>query len=211
MLALTRNSALAFCLFTSGCGAAAASGGAPSETLIAYADAVEHGDVERAYALSSTETRSAMSLETFRERMRENHDELVAEAIALKARAADATRARAELHLTNGETVTLSLEDGEWSIEGGVIDAPALRTPRDAVVAFRQALVRRDMAGVLRVLDRQRRAQISAQVARVVESTSDEADMQVEVDGDQAVVHLTDGGQIQLVREGGEWHVVDVE
>ncbi|MBK8171597.1 MAG: hypothetical protein IPK60_14785 [Sandaracinaceae bacterium] len=209
MAGQTRNLALAFSLFLGGCAGATVAGTAPSATLVAYADAVETGNVERAYELSSSETRASMTLDAFREHMRENHDELVAEAHSLKARAAEAMRARAELHLRNGESVALALEDGEWVIEGGVLDAPALRTPRDAVVAFRQALVRRDFAGLMRVLNRQRRAQIAAEIARVAESTSDETDMQVEVNGDRATVHLTDG-QIELVREGGEWHVVDV-
>lgn len=211
MRTLTATAVLAFSLLCTACGGSIAANSPPSDTLVAYADAVAAGDADRAYALSSREIRDRMTLDAFRERMRENHEELAAEARALKARAQEAMRARAALHLRNGETIALALEDGEWAIEGGVLDAPGLRTPRDAVVAFRQALSRRDFAGILRVLSRQRRAQIAAEISRVVESSADEADMQIEVDGDQATVNLTDGGQVQLVREGGEWHIVDVD
>ena len=208
---LTAIAALSFSLVCAGCSGSLASGEAPSATLEAYADAVAAGDADRAYALTSSEIRGRMTLDSFRERMRENHDELVAEARSLKARSEEAMRARASLHLRNGETVALALEDGHWAIEGGVLDAPGLRTPLDAVIAFLQALSRRHFAGILRVLSRQRRAQLAAEISRIVESSADEEDMQIEADGDQATINLTDGGQIQLVREGGEWHIVDVE
>jgi predicted nucleotidyltransferase len=44
----------------------------------------------------------------------------------------------------------------------------------------------------------------------VVESTADVDDLEVEIQGNHARVRTTGGGSIELVRESGEWRVVDI-
>jgi len=121
-----------------------------------------------------------------------------------------AVAAHARVRLQSGETIVLVLEENGWRIDGGVLDAAGLATPLDAVAAFRRALMRRDLRGVERVLSRQTRAEWEEEVRRVVDATEDGDDLQVEIQGNRARVRTTGGGSIELVRESGEWRVVDV-
>jgi predicted nucleotidyltransferase len=106
--------------------------------------------------------------------------------------------------------VVLVLEDGAWRIDGGVLDAAGLGSPLDAVAAFRRALMRRDLDGIERVLSRQTRAEWEEEVRRLVDATADPDDLEIEVQGNRAHVRTTGGGSIELIRESGEWRVVDV-
>jgi frataxin-like iron-binding protein CyaY len=61
------------------------------------------------------------------------------------------------------------------------------------------------------VLSRERRAAWLTAFEHSLEQTSDGMDLRVDVQGDEAVVHLSGGGQILLKREAGRWHVWDVQ
>jgi hypothetical protein len=141
--------------------------------------------------------------------MAQNAGELAAQGRAL-ASSAERVEARARVPLRSGETVVLVLEDGAWRIDGGVLDAAGLGSPLDAVAAFRRALMRRDLDGIERVLARQTRAEWEEEVRRLVDATADPDDLEIEVQGNRAQVRTTGGGSIELVRESGEWRVVDV-
>lgn len=183
----------------------------PSRSILAYADALERGDTDRAWALLDEDARRGRTEAEHARLMEQNAAELREQGDALeRAAGSDAVEARARVTLASGETVVLVLEDGRWRIDGGVMDAHGMGTPRDAVAAFRRALMRRDLDGIERVLSRQTRAEWEEEVRRVVESTADPDDLEVEIQGNRAHVRTTGGGSIELVRESGEWRVVDV-
>lgn len=183
----------------------------PSGRILAYADALERGDAERAWALLDEDARRGRSRTEHAALMRQNEAELREQGEALeRAAGSDAVEARAHVTLASGETVVLVLEDGRWRIDGGVLDAYGMGTPRDAVAAFRRALMRRDLNGIERVLSRQTRAEWEEEVRRVIDSTADPDDLEVEIQGNRARVRTTGGGSVELVRESGEWRVVDV-
>ena len=194
----------------------AACGGAgpvegPSRALRTYASALSSGDGAGAWALLDEDARRGRTEEEHRALLVQNAAELRDQGAAIeRAAGSDAVEARARVPLASGETVVLVLEDGRWRIDGGILDAAGLGTPRDAVAALRRALMRRDLAGVERVLSRQTRAEWEEEVRRVVESTSDVDDLEVEIQGNRARVRTTGGGSIELVRESGEWRVVDI-
>jgi hypothetical protein len=183
----------------------------PSGAIRAYAGALQRGDEAAAWALLDEDARRGRSEAEHAELMARNAEELAEQGQALaRAAGSDAVQARARVPLRSGETVVLVLEEGRWRIDGGVLDAAGLGTPRDAVAAFRRALMRRDLRGIERVLSRQTRAEWEEEVRRVVESTADPDDLEVEIQGNRARVRTTGGGSIELVRESGEWRVVDV-
>lgn len=183
----------------------------PAGTVHRYAAALEAGDREAAWALLDEETRRARTEAEHAALMEENAAELAAQGRALaRASEGEALEARARLPLRSGEVVVLVLEDGAWRIDGGVLDAAGLATPRDAVAAFRRALMRRDLSGIERVLARQTRAEWEEEVRRLVDSLGDPDDLEIDVQGNSARVRTTGGGAIELVRESGEWRVVDV-
>ncbi len=190
------------------CGASA-SVEPPQDTLRAYVTALRANDASRAYRLLDDETRAEVTQAQFQTLMTENREELLARATDLE-RLAARTHARAIVPLESGATVQLVLEEEGWRIQGGVLDAPVLRTPVDAVVAFRQALERRSFRSLSRVLARQTRNELEAEVMRLLEDTADRLDLDVERRGNQARVRTTSGREIELVREAGEWRVVEV-
>lgn len=194
-----------------GCGGAAQPVEPPGATLQRYVAAVRAGDEEAAYALLDEETRAEVGLEGFRELMQENREELRDQASELESLASQGVEAQARVPLETGETAVLVLEEGRWVLDGGVLDAPALRTPRDAVLSLRRSLRRRSLRGVERVLARQPRAELEAEIDRILEDTADERDLRIEVQGNQARVLTTSGREILLVREAGEWRILRIE
>lgn len=201
-------SALALALL--GCGAGPRVAG-PESAIRHYAEALERADAPSAWAILDEDARRGRTREEHAALMEANRVELAEQGRALaRAAESDTAVAHAQVTLRTGETVVLVLEGGEWRIDGGVLDAAGLATPLDAVAAFRRALMRHDLPGVERVLSRQTRAEWEEEIRRVVESTEDADDLEVEIQGNHARVRTTGGGSIELVRESGEWRVVDV-
>lgn len=183
----------------------------PERAIRAYASALSSGDEDGAWVLLDEDARRGRSPEEHAALMERNARELADQSRALaRAAGSDAVEARARVSLESGETVVLVLEEGGWRIDGGILDATGLGTPRDAVAALRRALMRRDLRSIERILSRQTRAEWEEEVRRVVESTADPDDLEVEIQGGRARVRTTGGGSIELVRESGEWRVVDV-
>jgi len=182
----------------------------PRVTTDALMRAVQSDRPELAYALLDPELRAQLDRATFTARWRDERGELRALASAL-GRVDPAQHAQAELELQDGERVLLVLEDGQWRIASGVLDAQALQTPLDAVVELRRALTRQSLPALLRVLSRERRAAWLATFEDNVAHTADPLDLEVDLRGDEAVVHLRGGGEILLKREAGQWHVWDVK
>lgn len=183
----------------------------PEATVMAYVRAVRAGDARAAYALLDPETRAEVPFERFAALMEDNRAELEEQADALARRARDGIEPRARAELAGGRAVVLVREGGRWRVEAGVAETPALHTPRDAVLALRRALAHRDLRGIERVLSRGTRAELEADIRQFLDETADELDLEYEVRGNRARVRTTEGREILLVREAGEWRVVDVE
>ncbi len=208
---MPRNPLLVALLLTAGCGGGGARVEPPGRAIDRYVAAVRAGDARAAYDLLDEDTRAEVTFEELRGLMADNRAELGDQAAELERLSAEGIEARARLPLESGETVTLVLEEGRWVIDGGVLDAPALRTPRDAVLSLRRALRRRSLRGVERVLARQPRAELQAEIDRILSETEDERDLRIEVQGNRARVLTTSGREIVLVREAGEWKVLAVD
>jgi hypothetical protein len=181
----------------------------PVETGARLTAALERDQPQAAYALLDPELRAELARERFLRLWRENRAEL-AELGERFSRTTAAAVARADAELEDGEQIALVLEDGRWHIAGGVLDAQALSTPLDAVAELRRALLRQSLPSLLRVLSRERRAAWAAAFEKSIEATSDPLDLRVEINGDDAIVHLTGGGEIHLKREAGRWQVWDL-
>lgn len=206
---LARHATLALALL-SGCAAGPRVEG-PTGTVRAFAAALARGDAGATWALLDEDARRGRSEPEHAALVAENASELATQGEALEQAAVAGTlSARARVPLRSGETIVLVLEDGGWRVDGGVLDAAGLGTPLDAVAALRRALMRRDLRGVERVLSRQTRAEWEEEVRRLVDATADPDDLEVEIQGNRAHVRTTGGGSIELVRESGEWRVVDV-
>lgn len=195
----------------SGCAGAAAEAPGPADALARYARALEAGDDRAAYELLDAASQARFSRARFTALVHDNAAEMREQGALMAAQATRGVPARAHVALEDTERVVLTLGSAGWRIEGGVLDAPALSTPDDAIAALRRALRRRDLASLMRVLSRQTRAELQADIARIAGSTEDDLDLEIDVQGDHATVRTTGGGRIELVREGAEWRVRDID
>lgn len=184
--------------------------GDPERVLHAFLDAVRDDKLDVAYAQLHPELRRSLSRERFAELARDNKQELLDLAAQLK-RVDEEVVVEAKVTTARGETVTVVLEDGEYRIAGGVLDAHALSTPLDAVSELRRALQRESLPLLLHVLSSERRAAWLAAFGETLERTEDALDLRVEIHGDTAIVYVTGGGEIHLRKEAGRWHVHDVK
>lgn len=115
----------------------------------------------------------------------------------------------ARVTLDTGHVVSLVLEEDGWRVEGGVMTEPVARSPIDAVRSLRSALRLRSMAAFTRVLARRARAELDGQIRTIVEALDDDGTLQVRQEGETATVRF-DGGTLLLVREAGEWRVLEI-
>jgi hypothetical protein len=184
--------------------------GDPAGTLQRFLGAVQADKLDDAYAFLHPELRRSISRQRFAELARDNKQELLDLAAQLE-RVDERVRVEAKVTTARGETVTVVLEDGEYRIAGGVLDAHALATPLDAVSELRRALQRESLPLLMHVLSSERRAAWLAAFGETLERTEDPLDLRVEIHGDTAIVFLTGGGEIHLRKEADRWHVHDVK
>ncbi len=201
-------------LLLAGCliGCAAVAGQAhPDGALVEYIEALEAGDVDRAYSLLSAGRRAQTSREEFRAAAEAYPEEVEEQARQLRRQLTDPVPVRATLRGSGGETAAFALEGGRWRIVEGAAGSVALDSPLQAVRALRRALDRGSYPAVLRVLSRESRAVLEDEVARIAEGLADEEALEVEIRGNRARVVYGESHFVDLVREDNEWVVVDVD
>lgn len=193
----------------------------PAVTVAAFGAAVARGDLSAAYALTSTEFRHRMPFEAFAAGFKAGG----AEPAALGERmVAEATRIapRVEVELSFGERVPLLLEPGGWRIDGPIYEAWGQGTARAALRTFVRALDERRYDVVLRLVPDRYRVGLSAEKLRATwegerkkENQALLAQLRAALDApmaesaDEAHLPYPSGGELRLVREGGEWKVED--
>ncbi|MDI3283015.1 hypothetical protein [Polyangium sp. 15x6] len=121
----------------------------PSDTLRAYARALEEGHVDEAYRLLSDDAKRSMSLEAFRRAVKESPDEVIEIARAVSRPASDPL-VTATVSLPNGDELLLVYEDGKWRIDAAAIDLYSQATPRQALAGFLRAFERKRYDVILR-------------------------------------------------------------
>jgi hypothetical protein len=132
----------------------ACSGGAlvqqgPSDTLRAYAQALEQGRVDDAYRLLSDEAKRSMSLEAFRRAVRENPQDVLEIARAIARPSSDPV-VTATVTVPNGDELLLIFEGGRWRIDAAAVDLYGQATPRQALMGFLRAFDRKRYDVILR-------------------------------------------------------------
>jgi hypothetical protein len=156
----------------------------------------------------------------------EDDPELVEELLAMIDRALDDpdVEYRARLTLDDGEEIVLSLVEGTWVFETPVTVFYGQSTPREALTSFVEAYQagRWDVLATLvpasyqtgddeTVLaeswtDPERKQRVD----RLVKVLATHLDDEIVVQGNKAVLTYPEG-QVTLLREGGEWVVLDLD
>lgn len=121
----------------------------PSDTLRAYAQALEQGRVDDAYRLLSDEAKRSLSLEAFRRAVKENPHDVVEIAQALSRPASDPV-VTATVTVPSGDELVLVYEGGRWKIDASAVDLYGQATPRQAIMGFLRAFERKRYDVILR-------------------------------------------------------------
>ena len=193
----------------------------PAATVAAFGTAVARGDLQAAYALTSTEFRRRMPFEAFAAGFTAGGGEpqvLGQRMVAESSRIAP----RVEIELSLGERVPMLLEDGRWRIDGPVYEAWGQGPPRAALRTFVRALDERRYDVVLRLVPSRFRAGLSADKLRAYWEGDRQKENQallaqlraaltgpITESGDEAHLPYPPGRQAWLVREAEEWKVED--
>ncbi|APR75337.1 Hypothetical protein A7982_00683 [Minicystis rosea] len=121
----------------------------PSDTLRAYAAALQDARVDDAYRLLSEEAKRNMSIEAFRRAVKENPQDATEIARALSRPASDPV-VSATVTLPSGDELLLVYEGGRWRIDASAVELYGQATPRQAIVGFLRAFERKRYDVILR-------------------------------------------------------------
>jgi hypothetical protein len=121
----------------------------PSDTLRAYAQALQEGRIDAAYRLLSDEAKRSMSLDAFRRAVKENPEDVLEIARAIARPASDPV-VTATVTMPNGEELLLVYEGGRWRLDAAAVDLYGQATPRQALVGFLRAFERKRYDVILR-------------------------------------------------------------
>jgi hypothetical protein len=183
-------------LLLTGCAAVPARSAAESRTelarALAEADAVALGRLLQAEP-------GTLALEEVR-------SELAELAVEVERASLD-ERARA---YAGPATIVLVREAEGWRVDRGLLSAPVLATPEEALAAFARALARVRTSGLSGVLGRRARAIVLEELERWARGLADPRAVPIEVEGSTATATLPTGVVVELVEEAGEWRVDDV-
>jgi hypothetical protein len=106
--------------------------------------------------------------------------------------------------------ITLVREEDGWRIERGILGAPVLASPEEALGAFARALARVRRSGLGVVLGRRARGVVLEELERWERGLADPLAVPIAVEGATATATLPTGVVVELVEEAGEWRVDDV-
>ena len=193
----------------------------PSQTLRSYAQALEEGDADRAWALLSEDYRRGLSREGFARALREDREEVRRIALDLRA-AAERVHLHARVRYGEGEAIELVFEDGRWKLRRDPLDFYGQATPREALRSFLRAIERRRWDKVLRFVPQRwqggmtveslrrdwegpRKDEIASLVRTLRAHLLDPIDEQ----GDQARMPYGPSAAVEFIREGGAWKIAD--
>jgi hypothetical protein len=211
------------CSAWAGCKSTTLSQG-PSDTLRAYARALDDGRADDAYRLLSDDARRNISLDAFRRMVAENPSEMRELAHALARPSSDPV-VTATVTSPKGEVIQLVYEGKRWTIDASAIDLYAQTTPRQALEGFLRAFDRRRYDMLLRFvpdahLDGLDAGKLKAaweggqkeQMQRIVEAVRAALPTaQIEEVGERATMAYGTGGTVQMVREHGAWKIEDFD
>jgi hypothetical protein len=196
----------------------------PSDTLRAYARALDEGRADDAYKLLSSEAKRNISSDAFRRMVKENASEMKDIARALARPASDPV-VTATVTSPKGDSLLLLYEEGRWRLDGSSIDLYGQLTPRQAVDAFLRAFERNRYDVMLRfVPDSQLEKGLDAQRLKQSWEGAWKEEMQritaalkaalptaqFEELGDRATMAYG-SSTLQLVREHGVWKIEDFD
>lgn len=191
-----------------GCGSARVPD--PRDAAKAYAEAAAKGDSDRLYEMLSDKGKRALTRDEVKHLVGDERAELADQGKALASPAA-VVKSEARLRYADGEEAALTVEDGSYRIVAADALPSAARTPVQVLGELRRVLARRSYPGLVRLLSPSTRAAVETDLRSLVEGLESPEGLDVQVNGDAAVVTVPGGHQVRLRREGGSWFVEDLD
>ncbi len=199
-------------------------GATPHSALIQYTDALEEGRIEDAYLLLSDESRADLSLEAFRDLVKNNPDEVRA-LITAAQREEHPPLVTAEFETESGQVLTLIYENGAWRIDSSAVNLYDQSEPRIALHSFLRAFDRKRYDILLLFVPDSQKDDLSVEVLKDAWEGEQRIEMEqiteelrshldaskIEVLGDRATMSYGAGGHVELVRERGAWKIEDLK
>lgn len=200
---------LAAALLGAGCATTAPP---PEVAVTAWAEAVQRRDADAAWDLLDEEARQGMTRESFEVLFEHHHPALLQQAELLLTRAEEVTpRITAEVPLPSQRAVTLQWSDAQWRLASTTPAGLQQDTPRAALASFAAALDRRDLDALITLMSEERRVALVGEFSLLRQQIEAHLDRDLVVRGDRAVLKLSTGDRVLLVRKDGQWRVDGLE
>ncbi len=182
----------------------------PDVALKEYQQAVARRDAAAVHAMLDADARAALSVQDVKRLLEGTGPQLDERAKALSATSArvDTT---AEVTYSDGEVSVLNLEDGRFRVTGAGGLPGWGATPAQALGELRRALQRRSYSAMSAVLSSDSRRDLEQELKGLIDGLSRPEALDIDVDGDRAVVTTPSGHVVQLRREDGVWKVRDFD
>jgi len=188
----------------------------PKQAVERYLSAIHANRPDLAYAMLDVKVRRRVSKNAFAKRWQATKAELLDQAKQLGQAVNKPFALTARLRYSNGVRASLVHIDGQWRLGGGVTQDTS--TPKEALRAFIHAVEARDYKAVMRLVSRSMREtiehEIEDRVGRLKKSLKQEGSpgaAAVEVTRKKARFQYDRRYKIELIKEDGEWKVLDFE
>lgn len=201
-----------------------ACGGAstPARTAHEFGTLIEREAYESAYRLLASESRAGLSQEDFISELRANPSERLALAALLRGEP-EVQRAEARFQLADGSVARFILEDGEWRLDGELLDPYPQSTPELALRSFARAIQNERYDLLIRFVPNRDREGLSEEIFReafgegldpallrlfaIIEETES---FNVQSEDDRAVIQYASDGLVFFLFEDAVWKVADL-
>jgi hypothetical protein len=182
----------------------------PDAALAEYARAAERGDADALYGMLTERGQKSLGKDGVARAVADGKTEIAE--IAREATAPGArTESIAKVRWADGETATLTLEEGAFKVTAADTLPAGAKTPAQALEELRRVLARRSYAGLMRVLSKETKSAIEQSIRTLVEGLERPEGLDVTVKGDRATVQTSGGHVVRLKRESGVWTIEDVD
>jgi hypothetical protein len=169
-----------------------------------------HGHADVLYAMMTTSSKRALSLDDVRRIVADERTELAEQGKAMTATEVNVS-ATARMRYADGEEAALELRSGRFRVAAaGAIPGGGV-TPEEALDQLRRVLARRSYAGLMRVLSPATRTAIEHDLRNLVDGLDRPGTLPAQVSGDAAVVQVPGGHQVKLKRTDGIWRIEDFD
>lgn len=182
----------------------------PKVALARYEAALERRDTEALSSMLTERARASWSREQLGEILERDREQLLARARAVSDPAAQLD-GRAELAYENGVFVSLSLEEGEFLVDGAAALPLRPTSPKQALAAFARALAIHDVSLLAALLTPSTQKILESSLEGLKESLANHEEAIIETRGDRATAEFMSGHRVVLRQRKGVWLVEEIE